>query len=146
MFNKHTNSVDLQIRVDAFEAYCLMADIELTQMENNRFLIQFNNNFPNQDFKVESKNAILQKEGDDLIHTQEEDVDGNPLIDDDGNPITIYNIHKDYNLVLRRHDGYVKFTCPTYQGREVVISWKYRNEGWLLEDFCKIKHNIIYKD
>jgi len=144
MYNKTTKAIDLQIMVEGYENYCLMADITLSHVENNKFLIQLNNNFENQDLQIEAVQCSHQLLNEQSI--EEYDPDDEPIVNDDGQVIRVFTIHKDILLTLRRNDGYIKFTCPTYQGREVVISWVYKNEGWLVEDFCKNKHNIIYKD
>jgi hypothetical protein len=135
MFNQNKHSIETQIRIDLHENYCEMADITMSQIQNNVYLIQINNNYANQDLKIESENCgitLLEKE---IIN--ETDVNGGDL--------GIKLIHYDYKIVLRRQDGYVKFTCPTFKGEEPIVTWFYRDESWALTDFDKniqiIKHS-----
>ena len=129
------NSVDFQIRLDLYEDYCEMADITMTQVQNNIFLIQINNNYPDQDLQFESENCSVNLFDRESI--KETDMDGNDL----GSELTHYG----YKIILRRKDGYLKFKCPTFNGISPTISWIYRNESWAISDFDQniqiIKHS-----
>lgn len=136
MYNKTQKSVDRQIQVDMEEDFCYMADISFSHLENNRILFQLNNNYPDQDFKVHCTNATIKVQQE--SQNQDTDVDGNLL--------PIYTTHRDIVIAMRREDGEVRFTCPTFKGIEPRITWIYRNEAWLITDFDKRTHNISYKD
>jgi len=135
MINPNNNSVETQIRFDAYENFCEMADIAMTQIQNNIFVIQINNNYADQDLQIESENCVVTLLNKEAI--KETDVDGNEL--------DVELIHYDYRLILRRQDGYVKFTCPTFKGENPTITFLYRNEAWAIKDFDKniqiIKHS-----
>jgi hypothetical protein len=136
MYNKTQKSVDRQIQVDMEEDFCYMADISFSHIENNKVLFQLNNNYPNQDLNIITTNATVKTH--DVKDHQDTDVDGNLL--------PHYTTHRDIVIALRREDGEVKFTCPTFKGIEPRITWKYRNEAWLITDFDRRTHNIEYKD
>lgn len=125
MFNKDTNSIETQIRFDLYETYCEMADITMTQIQNNVFMIQINNNYADQNLQIESENCEVKLLNKEIMN--ETDVDGEDL--------GIKLIHYDYKIILRRNDGFVKFSCPTFRGENPKITWLYRNESWAINDF-----------
>lgn len=131
--NKH--SIETQIRFSLYENYCEMADITMNQIQNNIYLIQINNNYAGQDLQIESENCSVNLIEKEVI----------PETDVDGNSLGVDLIHYVYKITLRRNDGFVKFSCPTFKGEDPKITWFYRDESWAINDFDNniqiIKHS-----
>jgi len=135
-YNQKNNSVDRQIRVQMEESYCLLADVSFSYVENNRILLQFNNNFPDQNLQIKTKNCQIKSH--DIIEYED--------VDEDDLPLPNKTIHRDIIIAMRRDDGEVRFACPTFNGIEPRLTWIYENESWIVTDFDRRTHHLIYKD
>ncbi|NDB58731.1 hypothetical protein EB001_09815 [bacterium] len=137
MFNHRNLSTDTQIQFDPEEDRCFLADISLSHLENNKLLVQLNNNYPNQDLKMELCNCVVKS--DTRQDYQDDDLNGDPIPNS-------FTIHRDIVFVMNRKDGHIKISCPTFKGLDQIISWVYKNESWIVKDFENNIYEIVYKD
>lgn len=94
------------------------ADIEITYLLNNKFLIQVNNNFKKNSLEIEMVNATITNKEVEKFK--------------EGKTTTT---HTDIVIALDEKDGSVVFKDKTFQGNYPEISWIYRNGRWAVCDF-----------
>ena len=94
------------------------ADIEITYLLNNKFLIQVNNNFKKNSLEIEMVNATITNKEVEKFK--------------EGKTTTT---HTDIVIALDENDGSVICKDKIFQGKYPEISWIYRNGRWAVCDF-----------
>jgi|LauGreDrversion4_2_1035121.scaffolds.fasta_scaffold24669_6 hypothetical protein len=119
-FNEMLSESNRKIIASDFvsDAEMYIADIEISYLLNNKFLVQVNNNYKRNSLVVETTNATITNKEVDKFK--------------EGKTTTT---HTDFVIALGESDGLVVFKDKTFNGYHPEISWIYRNGKWAVCDF-----------